>query len=184
MTLRIEHNLELEHFRQMEALEAACYSADFIAPADEAYAWYCAHPHSVVAAVESGRVAGFVNLLPVRPELFERTLAGAFNDAGMTAGDILSLDECAEGPFELFLSCVVVGEAHRGRGLARWLLARALEPYCSAGLSCTRVVTDNVTPEGVRFSECLGFRFACLSDHETRVYVHDVSGLANALDLT
>ena len=182
MKLHVEHNLTFGHFEQMEALEAACYSAEYIAPAHEAFSWYESHPHSVLAACEDGRVVGFVNLLPVRPTLFARICDGSFNDAGMTADDILSLEECAKAPFELFLSCIAVDGKQRGTGLARTLVATALAPYLSPAFACEFVVTDNVTEDGERFSKRLGFKLVCDSDHGTKVYRHTVRDLAAKLN--
>lgn len=73
-------------FAAMAALEAACYGADYITPAAEAYAWYRRDARSTVAAVDaSGALAGFVNLLAVRPEIHRALLLGAFNDSALTA---------------------------------------------------------------------------------------------------
>ena len=181
MELRFEQNLNLGHFEQMEALEAACYGREYIAPAEEAYAWYRAHPHSVVALLMGDQVLGFANVLPVRQELFAAIVAGEFNDAGMTTSDILSLDGIRQEPFELFLSCIVVTPAWRGKGLARQLLREALRPYLCGGLACEHVVVDNVTDAGVRLSESLGFRFVCESDHGTKIYRHDFEGFVTVV---
>lgn len=167
----------------MEALELACYSAEYITPAAEAFSWYQAHPHSVTVAWEGSSIVGFVNLLPVSREMFARIRAGEFNDSEMTAADILSLEECLAQPFELFLSCVVVDERYRGRGLARQLVGQALSRYVEGGMSCQHVVTDNVTLEGRRFSERLGFRLVCESDHGSRVYQCAVEDLAKTLGM-
>ena len=182
--VRIERSLTLEQFKQMEELELTCYSSDYITPAVESYNWYRCHPHSTLVACEGAEIVGFVNLLPVRRDLFELIQTGRFNDSNMTASDILPLDGCADRPIELFLSCIVVHERFRGSGLARSLAAMALAPYLEEGTSCRFVVTDNVTPDGVRFSECLGFEFVCESDHGSRIYQCEIAKLVETLDVS
>ncbi len=174
--------LDFAHFRQMEALEESSYPSCYIASAEEAFSWYRERPHSVIAACEGERVVGFVNLLPVSLKLYGEILAGTFNDARMRAEDILSHEQCLAGPFALFLSCIVLEDRMRGKGIARRLLGKALAPYLSADMRCSCIATDNVTAEGARFSEGLGFSLICESDHGTRVYARDIEGLAKVLD--
>ena len=175
MGISFEHTLDFAHFEHMEELEAACYSREFITPASEAYEWYRQRPHSIVALLEEDRVIGFANLLPIETALFEQILAGSFNDAEMTWEDILPLPGEGLEPntsFELFLSCIVLAPEWQGRGLARTLLAKAAEPYSEAIQAgrCSRVVVDNVTADGARLSERLGFKFVCESDHCSKIY--------------
>lgn len=87
-TFQTGESLTFAHFEQMEELEAGYYSHNFITPAQEAYRWHQTHPRSTVAAFCGSTLAGFVNLLPVRMDLFERITSGAFNDAALKAEDI------------------------------------------------------------------------------------------------
>ena len=203
-----EERLRIEHFHQMEELEASFYSRDLITPASEAYRWYTLHPHSTVAAkedgfarggdslsedecpqgesssCEGGRIIGFVNLLPVRTELFERVLRGSFNDADLVAEDILPLSALDDMPFGLFLSCIVVDRDHQGKGLARELLAKAMESYFQMdAIEAHRVVTDNATAQGERFSQSLGFEYVGPSDHGTQIYAIEVEALLERLGI-
>ena len=78
----------------------------------------------------------------------------------------------APGPLHMFLSdCIVVDRAHRGGEVARALLREAVARVCARieGL-VDEIVTDNVTPEGVRFSRRWGFAPVCASDHASQVF--------------
>lgn len=182
--VRIETGLTYGHFEQMEAIEARCYGSEFIAPASEAWEWYRRHPASVAAAVDaaSGAVAGFANLFAVEKPVFDALRAGVFNDAELTAGQILPFPRAGEPPLRtMFLSCIAVDERWRGRGLAHFLLREAARPYEAVVASDARIVTDNVTPAGARLSERLGFGFAGFSDHGSRIYERDFEGFVAML---
>lgn len=182
--VRIETDLTYGHFEQMEALEARSYGSEFIAPASEAWAWYQCHPASVTAAVDatSGAVVGFANLFAVEKPVFDALLAGTFNDATLTADQILPLPRAGEPPLRtMFLSCIAVDEHWRGRGMACFLLREAARFYAGAVAPDARIVTDNVTPAGARLSERLGFGFAGFSDHGSRIYERDFAGFVAAL---
>lgn len=162
--------LTMADFEAMEALEAACYGTAYITPAAEAYAWYCRDPRTTVAAADAaGMIVGFVNLFPVRRQVFAALLAGTFNDSNLTADDIAETPAGAGAPpLDLFLSCIVVAEAHRGTGLSFALLRRAAAQY--APYRCGWVVADNVTAAGERLSRRCALSFVRESDHGSRIY--------------
>ena len=72
---------------------------------------------------------------------------------------------------EMFLSCVVVARPFRGSGLCRALLQEAVKPYLPYLPCCNRVITDNVTADGERFSRRYGFRCLGESEHASRLYI-------------
>ena len=175
--------LDMGRFEEMERLEAGCYGPEFIAPAAEAYAWYLRLPDSTVALADgAGAVVGFVNMFPVTDGVYRALRAGTFNDADLKASDVVDVSGLAAGPgpgFEgapapgplhMFLSCIVVDRAHRGGEVARALLREAVARYERIEGLVDEIVTDNVTPEGVRFSRRWGFAPVCASDHASQVF--------------
>lgn len=168
MGIRILTELTRDHFHEMEALERQFYDAEFITPAAETWRWYERHPHSTVAAEIDGRIAGFVNLFPVQPEVYTALQAGCFNDHFM---ELEHVADITDTPLHMFLCCVVVARKHQRRGIAHQLLHAAITPY--AGLPCLKVITDNVTDDGCRLSERYGFTLLGESDHNSRIYEHD-----------
>lgn len=169
--------LTLSDFQQMEALERTCYDAAYIAPAAEAYDWYRYEPRSSVALSENGRLIGFVNLFPVRGDVFLRLLSGVYNDSEMTVRDLAPADAAVE---RLFLSCIAVAEPYRGQGVSGKLLRMAAAQYCAA--PDARIVTDNVTAAGRRLSERCGLSFRCESDHGSWIYAGGWHGFVEALE--
>lgn len=166
-------------FAAMAALEAACYGADYITPAAEAYAWYRRDARSTVAAVDaSGALAGFVNLLAVRPEIHRALLLGAFNDSALTA-DGLAPPGAPGGPF---LSCIAVRPEWRGSGLSLALLRRAAAAYPEWPPDAL-IAADNVTAAGERLSRRCGLTLRCVSDHGSRVYAGPWSAFCAAVGL-
>lgn len=182
--IHIADQLAFAQFEEMAALEGRAYGEEFITPVAESWEWYRRHPASVVAAIDdvSGAIVGFANLFPVAPALFDALVAGLYNDSELTADQILDPPKPGEPLLTaMFLSCIVVEEAHRGRGLARWLLSEAARAYEGHVAPNARIVTDNVTPQGERLSQRLGFELACASHHESHVYLRDYAGFVREL---
>lgn len=189
--LRVLGALDMGRFEEMERLEAGCYGPEFIAPAAEAYAWYLRLPDSTVALADgAGAVVGFVNMFPVTDGVYRALRAGTFNDADLKASDVVDVSGLAAGPgpgFEgapapgplhMFLSCIVVDRAHRGGEVARALLREAVARYERIEGLVDEIVTDNVTPEGVRFSRRWGFAPVCASDHASQVFAQPYAAFA------
>lgn len=180
-------NLTLADFEHMAQLEARAYASEFIAPAAEAYAWYQRFSYTTLAfgapGPADGRIAGFVNLFPVVEDVYQGLLAGTFNDAELEVDQIVDLAAYrpSQGPLRMFLSCIAVHEAHRGRGLARALVRAAAAQYRDVAKHCDWIVTDNVTPQGRRFSERLGFELVGESRHGSHIYRRDFAGLIGCL---
>lgn len=161
----IVNELSYRQFEEMEAMEKRYYAAEFITPASEAWKWYQEYPLSTIAAQVDEKIIGFVNLFPVKSEIYLLLRAGRFNDS------LLRVEHLDNGRGELcymFLSCLVVAQEFRGLGVTNMLLNAAIKPYL--GFPCVSVITDNVTEEGVRFSENFGFSFICESDHHSKIY--------------
>ena len=89
--IHIIPQLTRQHFLEMEALELRFYGEEFITPPEEAWHWYTRHPHSAVAAEMNGRLAGFVNLFPVQPEVYQALREGRFNDHFMVLDDVADM---------------------------------------------------------------------------------------------
>ena len=73
--LSLAQSLTLSDFHQMYAIERAYYDPRYITPPQEAFRWYQAYPLSTLAVKEGEMVAGFLNLFPVRQEVFAQILA-------------------------------------------------------------------------------------------------------------
>lgn len=172
--LHVLERLELAHFEEMEQLELACYGEEYITPAAEVYAWYLAAPDTTVALADAaGRIAGFINLFPITERVHRGLLAGTFNDRDLTAADVSSASPtpATGAPLHMFLSCIVVSEAHRGGGIVSTrLLAEAVARYAPIEHLVDDIVTDNVTSQGARFSRRWGFEPVCVSDHGSQVF--------------
>ena len=119
-------------FDAMAAMEARFYGEDLITPAQEAWRWYERHPFTTLACrAARGRIAGFVNLFPVREGVWEQLLLGALNDADLMADDVVDPWEGA---------APALGEesvAHHAGACAD----RAVMP-AQGGLACARPAPD------------------------------------------
>lgn len=159
------------HFEQMAVLEESYYSPEFITPAAESQRWYDTYPYTTVVAAAGNGIAGFVNLFPVKQSVFDALLTGQYNDHDMTTEAVVDLSRHNGETLEMFLSCIVVAQPFRGSGLVRALLQEAVRPYLPYLPCCNRIITDNITPDGERFSQRYGFRCLGSSAHSSRLYI-------------
>lgn len=168
MDLLILKELHYQHFVEMMLLEKEYYSEEYIAPATEAYNWYKKYPFTTIAASNGNKIVGFINMFPVKHDVFESIKAGNFNDQNLTLNDIESLDS---NSLNMFLSCIVVQKEYRKLGLTKKLLQLATKQYEHISNKCNWIIIDNITEEGARFSEKYGFSFVRYSLHGSKIYM-------------
>ena len=171
--MQIRRTLTIEDFKQMEAMEKEYYSTDFIADYHDAYDWYNVLSFTTMAIEDQGKIIGFMDLFPVTAPIFGLIKRGVFNDKNLKTHDIIDLHKAKTGCFNLFLSCVVIDRNYRGTQALKILLESYVDfynGYASQGIEFDEIITDNVTHEGERFSERLGFKMLLESDHKTVVY--------------
>lgn len=171
--LQIPDELTEQHFEQMAALEAQYYGEDSITPPTEAYRWYKRYPATTIAAAVGDQIVAFVNLFPVKEEIYDALRAGQFNDHTLTLEGLVDPQTESDEPLHMFLCCVLTEPAYRGLGLTRHLLSLAVEQYEPVQQRCRRIITDNVTPEGAAFSRHYGFEQVQTSDHNSLIFEQD-----------
>lgn len=155
----------------MAELERLFYDDSFITPAAESERLFRLYPYTLVAVADGNMIAGFVNLFPVKKHIYDALVNGILNDHDLTAEAVTNLSQHRGEPLHMFLSCIVVAPAYRTMGLARTLLTAAVQPYLPYLEYCQQVVTDNVTDDGVRFSQRYGFRPVGSSHHASSIFV-------------
>lgn len=181
--LRIKQQLTLSDFYEMERLEKRYYPSDYITAAAMSYAWYTHWPDCIRAAAFRDSVIGLINLFPIRESLYQTIKSGGYNDKYLTSQDILIPTRGDKG-LHLFLSCVVVDAQYRRFNPLSLLLESYIslyDSYIDAGLSIKSMITDNVTQEGVRFSESLGFIREAKSDHASIICTAEYSRFRDAV---
>lgn len=176
--LHIPDELTEQHFEQMAALEAQYYGEDNITPPAEAYRWYKRYPATTIAAAVGEKIVAFVNLFPVKAEIYDALRAGQFNDHTLTLEGLADPHSESDEPLHMFLCCVLTEPAYRGLGLTRHLLSLAVETYEPVQHRCRRIITDNVTPEGAAFSRHYGFEQVQTSDHNSLIFEQDYADFA------
>ncbi len=171
--MNIKSDLTLDDFLKMAAIEKKYYSADYIADYREAFDWYSKFSFTTKAVEDQGEIVGFLDLFPISKEIFKLLEQGRFNDKNLTTGDIIDIQSLDSGKINLFLCCVVIEKNYRKTDALKMLLNAYADFYKSfqdLGISIDWIITDNVTPEGERFSQKLGFKKLMESDHKTVVY--------------
>lgn len=171
--MNIKTELTMADFVQMEELEKRYYTEEHITPAAEAYEWYIHRPYSILALEQDDCIIGFMNLFPVRQEIFAQIEKGSFNDKYLTYEDIIQLPSTGVPSMNLFLSCVVIHEQYRKSNALSMLLTRYAAFYNSLqgqGTDIGLIAGDAVTPAGERFFTKIGLKRRCASDHVSTIY--------------
>lgn len=172
--MNIKSEKTLDDFIYMEHLELKYYSKEHVTPYEEAYLWHLSNPKTGFVLEDSGRIAAFTDILPVKQEIFDQIKCGTYNDKYLTSDDLIDMEKLKEGDsVNLLLSCVLVDDDYRGTDALKILLDAHLDyyqGYADRGITIGTVLTSNVTEAGERFSERMGFERIGRSEHQTTLY--------------
>lgn len=172
--MRIKKNKVLKDFIDMEQMELNYYSEDHVTPHEEAYQWHLSNPHTDMAVEDGGKIVAFSDIIPLKPSVYERILAGNFNDKYLTAEDMMKTETLKKGDVvNLLLSCIVVREEYRKTEALKLLLNHHLDYYRELirnGVRIDWVLTSNVTEGGERFSERMGFERVGRTSHGSTLF--------------
>lgn len=181
--MKIQDHLTLEHFSQMEQLELQYYDAEYITPYTESYNWYIYRKDTIVAIEDDHRIIAFMNLFPIRPDIYEQIASGKFNDSMLTTNHIIAPHSNPE-QVSYFLSCVVVDEPYRKTPALNMMLHHYIKHLNAAeqhGCQIKQIVMDTVTEAGSRFAIRLGMEMICHSDHHSTVYACSYQAFKQAI---
>jgi hypothetical protein len=172
--MQVKRKLTLDDFKYMEQLELKYYSEEHVTPYEEAYKWHLVNPDTSSVLEEGGRIIGFIDMLPLKKAIIEKILSGSFNDKYLKADDIVAMEKLREGEsVDLLLSCIVVDKEYRKTDALKILLDDKMEYYrnfVKKGIVIDSIITSNVTEDGIRFSERMGFQRVGTSEHGTALF--------------
>ncbi len=172
--MKIKQEKTLDDFRYMEQLELKYYSEEHVTPYREAYLWHLSNPKTGFVLEDRDTIVAFTDILPLKRDIVDKILCGTYNDKYLTADDMVPMEGLKAGDaVDLLLSCILVDEEYRDTDALKKLLNAHLDYYrefAGKGIRIDAVITSNVTREGERFSERMGFERVVTSDHQTAIY--------------
>ena len=168
-------NLTLEDFKKMSDLESKYYDESHITPYEEAYRCYLSFPWSNKALWDNDILIGFLDLYPIKNDLFNQIKAGVFNDKNAGLDDVLDIFNNCDEKINMFLSCIVIDKEYRKTGALKKLLKEQIDFYKDQGVffNVSSIITDNVTKQGEGFSKRIGLTKVIETDHNSVVYIGD-----------
>jgi hypothetical protein len=173
--MNIKEKKTLQDFILMEKLELKYYSEEHITPHKEAYEWYLAFPMTDVALEENGKIVAFMDIIPIKDDIFNKIKKGRLNDKYLTTEDMIDLAQLKAGEtVNLLLSCIVVDEAYRKTNAIKIMIKEHLknfQSYIDKGIIFDSIITSNVTKQGEKFSSGMGFSRVGSSGHNSVLYI-------------
>jgi len=158
--MHIKTQLTRRDFKQMATIEALYYEEKYITDWQDSYDWFVYSKDTIVAVEEQDNIVGFMNLFPISDQLYEQIHGAGYHEGYLDLNDVLRVRDGVQDAYHLFLSCVVVHPNHRKSNALNIILAEyasRYEAYRLRGTGFKMVITHNVTEDGLKFSNRLGF---------------------------
>jgi len=173
--LTIAGNLTYADFIDMYEIDKLALRDDLIAPPDVTYRWYQhnALTHIAVRSGATGKIAGYIAILPVTDELFERIKAGDFKDNDLSTENIRIYN--SPGLYKLYASCTCVHPDYRNTAafskLYTALLRMLYDLAAEKGIYISDIIAEASLRDGRKLCKILGFKKLSDTMLNTELYV-------------
>lgn len=100
--------MEYDDFRETDEIDYLVLRDDLIASIDTAVEWYEYNNYTYIAAkdIKTGKVAGYITLLPITGDTYNQILSGDFMDKDFTKDSILQYDY--PGLYTIYVASVAI----------------------------------------------------------------------------
>ena len=160
----ISEAIELDHM---------VYPPEFWADLDTCLSWRDRNADIYVMVKDNatGRIVGYLNIMPLYEETFERMMSGTVIDVSLVADDLAMYDlpDC----MYLYVSSAVTHPGYRHTTVLRCLLDGfygKLIKLSEDGIYFKEMFADAVSPEGEKLCRYAGMQLRHSSEHGSKLY--------------
>jgi hypothetical protein len=167
----VKHQITPENLKDMIMLDSRSYTPNERGELELCLSWYHKNPDIYTVLLDGDKVIGYINFLPVKPEVYEKMKAGKMTDKKLSANDIEKF-EPNKNHCCLFMS-VVLDENYR---LSKALLVlmegfyKKMKTFKQQNIQIKSVLADCVSKQGELYAIRQGFSYVKHSDHNSVIY--------------
>lgn len=165
--------ITVEMISEAIELDHMVYPAEYWADLDTCLKWRDrnADIYIMVKDNTSGHIVGYLNIMPVYQETFEKMMSGDVIDVSLIADDLAMYDlpDC----MYLYISSAVTHPAYRHSAVLRYLLDAfysKLIKLSEDGIYFKEMFADAVSPEGEKLCRYAGMQQRLLSEHGSKLF--------------
>ena len=172
-------------------IDRDCYTGDnaiFQGTMDACLAWYKKNPeiYTMIVSPEIKKVIGYINMMPIREQVFEGIKRGNVIDMEIPADDIICYEDPIEGALDLYLCSAAIRGSYRVSRenpcfstaflfLYRAFTARLLLLAEERKIFFRRVIADAITESGIQLCDFIGMKKIMVSGHGSVIYTADMT---------
>jgi hypothetical protein len=159
--------------RQAVAIDTEVYKEDFRGIYETCVGWWKRNPdiYIMMTEEETGEVIGYINMMPVSSECYDRLRSGKSLDTEIPVSEIEIYD--APGTFSMYLSSIAIRSDRQGTQAFHILMdgfASHIKELASRWIIFSRIVGDAVSSKGCKVCEYIGLTYIKDSEHDSRIY--------------
>ena len=156
-------------------IEKLVLPPDLIATPSTVIQWHKHNPLTMIGArdLETGKLIGFFNTLPINDSLYEKIKGGDFDDTTIDIIDIRQYD--IPGFYKLYLCSFCIHPAYNTTTAFKIIYTSFIDFLLNLAeeheIYISEIIADGVTLKGTNLCENIGMHKVITSIHESNVYV-------------
>lgn len=182
--LEIKETFGLEDMKKIEELEKKFYDDEFVVCGEEAWEWNQKFPFQQIAAVDNGRIAGFLEMFPVKEAMVQGYLNGELDEQDISVDHMVDIYTAEPGEYAMLICTTLLDEDYRGQGIMRSLFKNRIDFYDSfkeKGITFDNTIADVVSPQGGHLAEKLGMKMMLEMESGSKIYLGSYEEFRNKI---
>ena len=156
-------------------LESMLFPAAHVPGPELSRSWYAHNPLTLLGVrdIASGRLIGFLQVLPINDALFETIKRGHFDDTKFSVDDIVLYDR--PGAYKLYIASFCIHPDYNSnlqffKTMYNTFFDMLVDLARERGVVVTEVVADGITEKGRLLCRGMGLKKQTASSHGSDVY--------------
>lgn len=159
---------------QVFQIEKKLLPHDMISSVEEIASWYETNIFTLIGIkdIQTNKLVGFFNTLPITEKLFEEILNGNFIDVEVPKNEIRNYD--IPGFYKLYISSICIDVKYRHTNAFKVLynafIDFLLDLAVNKEIYISDIIADAITGEGEKLCEAIGMKKIKISNHNSKIY--------------
>lgn len=175
LSITLPGEMEYDDFRETDEIDYLVLRDDLIASIDTAVEWYEYNNYTYIAAkdIKTGKIAGYITLLPITEDTYNQILSGDFMDKDFTRDSILQYDY--PGLYTIYVASVAIHPFYQNSNVFLELYNATIDMFLDLAkqrdIYIEKIIAEASTKQGEKLCKLLRMKKYCSTTSNTDIYI-------------
>ena len=174
LSITLPGEMKHEDFKETDEIDYLVLRDDLIASVETAIEWYEYNNYSYIAAkdTKTGKIVGYMTLLPITEDTYNQILSGDFMDKDFTKDSILQYDY--PGLYTIYIASVAIHPVYQNSNVFFELYNATIDMFLGLAkqreIYVEKIIAEASTKQGEKLCKLLKMKKYCSTTNNTDIY--------------